>query len=145
MPSTSDIKAYSKQLLDNLQQLDALIDRVSKTRESAEDLGDIATRSQTVVDELSRTRSGLEAAAEGGPTAELDPVKSRRSIAVAVAELPLESALQALGELPQLVEKVQARSTSSAVLLVPLCLAYRHCVEALMPLAAALDPRDLNS
>lgn len=144
MPSTIDIRAYSKQLLDDLQQLDTLIERLSSSGGGYE-LGDIAKQSQAVVDTLTRTRSGLQAAAEAGPTAVLDPAASRRSIAVSVAELPLESALQALGEVPQLVEKIEARSTGTAVLLVPLCLAYRHCVEALMPLAAALDPRDFMS
>jgi hypothetical protein len=61
---------------------------------------------------------------------------------VLAAELPLEPALQVLGEVPQLVEKVTARQSGNAVLLVPLCLAYRHCLEALMPLVAATDPRE---
>ena len=143
MPSTIDIRAYSKQLLDDLQQLDTLIERLSTG--GGDELGDIAKQSQAIVDTLTRTRSGLQVAAEAGPTAELNPASSRRAIAVSVAELPLESALQALGQVPQLVEKIEARSTGTAVLMVPLCLAYRHCVEALMPLATALDPRDLMS
>ena len=143
MPSTIDIRAYSKQLLDDLQHLDTLIERLSTG--GGDDLGDVAKQSQAIVESLGRTRSGLQAAAEAGPIAVLNPASSSRAIAVSVAELPLESALQVLGELPQLVMKIEARSTSAAVLLVPLCLAYRHCVEALSPLAAALDPRDLVS
>lgn len=143
MPSTSDIRMYSKQLLENLHQLDRLLDRVSASAETADEVHDIAGESQSVMDALERTRAGLLAAAGDGPTATLDPASSRRAIAVSVAEFPLEPALQSLGEVPQLLEKVKAQSSSSAVLLVPLCLAYRHCVEALMPLAAAVDPRDL--
>ena len=144
MPSTIDIRAYSKQLLDALQQLDTLIERLSRSG-GGDELADIAKQSQAVVDTLTTTRSGLQAAAGAGPTAALNPATSRGSIAVSVDELPLESALQALGEVPQLVEKIEARSTGTAVLLVPVCLAYRHCVEAPGPLAAALDPRDFMS
>jgi len=132
---------YSQHLLQNLQELDALVDRVSGSAESPDI---IARQCEAIVDALAKTRSSLQAAAGDGPTATLDPATARRSIAVAVAELPLEPALQALAEVPQLVEKVKARSSSNSVLLVPLCLAYRHCVEALMPLAAAVDPRDLR-
>ena len=144
MPSTIDIRAYSKQLLGDLQQLDTLIERLS-TGGGDEDLGDVAKQSQAIVETLGRTRSGLQAAAEAGPIAVSNPASSSRAIAVSLAELPLESALQVLGEMPQLVAKIESRSTSTAVLLVPLCLAYRQCVEALSPLAATLDPRDFVS
>lgn len=146
MASTSDIRACSKHLLQHLHQLDTVLDRLSTSSQNADDaddVDDIAVESQAIQDALTATRSILQAAAGDGPKAVLDPAEAQRSLAVAIAELPLEPALQALGEVPQLVEKVKAQSSSNAVLRVPLCLAYRHCAEALVPLASAVDPRDL--
>jgi len=144
MPSTSDIRACSKDLLRNLQQLDVLLDRVAGTSEGPAEAEDIARESQGISNALARTRSSLLAAAGDGPTATLDAAEARRSLAVSLAELPLEPALLVLGEVPRLAEEVEARTSGNAVLLVPLCLAYRHCVEALMPLATAVDPRDVR-
>src|SRR5262249_43556922 len=117
MPSTSDLRLYSKQLLQTLQQLDTLLDRVSASAESAEAVKDVASQSQAILDALTKTRSSLQAAAGDGPKATLDPASVRREIAVTVAELPLEPALQALREVPLLVEKAKARQSSNAVLL----------------------------
>ncbi|MCC6209606.1 MAG: hypothetical protein IT513_01050 [Burkholderiales bacterium] len=143
MPSTSDLRTYSKQLLQAVQQLDALLDRASAAARSGGEVKEIAGQSQAILDALSKARSTLQAAAGGAPKATLDPAEARRETAVAVAELPLEPALQALREVPLLAEKAKAQPQGNAVLLVPLCLAYRHCLEALLPLAVAVDPRDL--
>lgn len=143
MASMSDIRACSKHLLQHLQELDSMLDSLSTTSRSADDVEDVVVKSQAILGAVTKTRSILQAAAGDGPKAVLDPAEARRSLAVVMAELPLEPALQALGEMPELVEKVMAQSSSNAVLRVPLCLAYRHCAEALVPLASAVDPREI--
>ncbi|MER7607752.1 hypothetical protein [Nocardioides sp. NPDC127503] len=143
MASMSDIRACSKHLLQHLQDLDTILDSLSTTSHGADDVEDVVVQSQAILGAVTNTRSILQAAAGDGPKAVLDPAEARRSLAVVMAELPLEPALQALGEMPELVEKVKAQSSNNAVLRVPLCLAYRHCAEALVPLASAVDPREI--
>lgn len=143
MSTTIDLRRYSKQLLGAVQQLDTLLDRVAAAAMSADEMKDVASQSQAIVEALNATRSGLQSAGKGGLEAGLDPEKVRLTMAASIAELPLEPALQALRAVPPLVEKVGVQESGHGVLSVPLCLAYRHCVEALRPLAAAMDPQDL--
>lgn len=139
MSAMSDIRAYSKRLMLTLQALDLLLDRVP----AADDLTAISSQSEAVLGDLTVLRSDLVATIGDGPTATLRGAAVRHSISLTMAELPLEAALQALGEIPELAEKVRSQGSGNSVLLVPLVLAYRHCVESLMPLAAAVDPREL--
>lgn len=143
MSTTIDLRKYSRQLLQAAQQLDTLIDRVAATTVSAEEIKDIASQSQALVEALSVTRSGLQSAGKHGLEPGLDPAEVRRAMGASMAELPLEPALYALQAVQPLVEKADAQQSGHAVLSVPLCLAYRHCIEALRPLAAAVDPQDL--
>ena len=143
MSTMIDLRKYSKQLLQAVQQLDTLLDRVAAAAVSADDMKDVASQSKAILEALTTTRSGLQSAGKDGLEAMLDPAKARRAMAVSIAELPLEPALHALRAVPPLVEKASAQQSGHAVLSVPLCLAYRHCIEALSPLAAAVDPRDL--
>lgn len=143
MSTTIDLRTYSRQLLDAAQQLDTLIDRVAATNMSVGEMKAIASQSQAVLQSLTMTRSGLQSAGKDGLEVALDPAKVRRAMAASIAELPLEPALHALRAVSPLVEKAEAQQSGYAVLSVPLCLAYRHCIEALRPLAAAVDPQDL--
>ncbi|MCB4863072.1 MULTISPECIES: hypothetical protein [Sphingobium] len=143
MSTTIDLRMYSRQLLQATQQLDTLIDQVAATDLTTDEINAVATHSQALVDALSATRSGLQSAGKDGLEAGLDPANVRRAMAASIAELPLEPALYALEAVTPLVEKAKAQQSSHGVLSVPLCLAYRHCIEALRPLAAAVDPQDL--
>ena len=143
MSTTIDLRIYSKQLLRAVQQLDTLLDRVAAAAVSADEIKDVASQSEAILEALTATRSGLQAAGKDGLEAALDPAKVRRAMAASLAELPLEPALHALRAVPLLVEKAGAQQSGHAVLAVPLCLAYRHCIEALRPLAGAVDPQDL--
>jgi hypothetical protein len=145
MTSTSDLRKHSKDLTAQLLELDALLDLVSGSTAGTEDSTVIAIRSQAILDSLARIQENLIEDADGGPKAIMDQEAAFRTVAVAEAELPLESALMVLAEVPQLLEKAaNAQPPSNAVVLVPVNLAYRHCLEALMPLAAAVDPRQLQ-
>ena len=144
MSTTNDLRIYSKQLLQAVQALDSLLDQVTAARNPGE-LKDVPSQSQAILAGLSETQSGLQAAAEGGLETKPDPDEARRGIAFTVAELPLEPTIEALREVPRLVEKAIAQQSDHAVVLVPLCLAYRHCIEAMRPLAAAVDPRHLSN
>ncbi len=144
MPSTSDVRSYSTRILGNLQLLDALLDDVARSGLSAGEISDITDRTRGILDSLTATRSDLLAAIEHEPATSADPRRARRGIAVARAELPLEPALEALRQLPSLIEKASAQGATSAVVLVPLVLAYRHTLDALRPLAEAVDPSDLR-
>lgn len=144
MTSTSDLRKYSKELTHQLLQLDALLDLVASSTPGTGENEDIASQSQTILESLTRIRENMLADADGGPKAIDDHKAAFRTVAVAGAELPLESAQLVLGEVPQLLEKAaNAQPPSNAVVLVPVNLAYRHCLEALMPLVTAVDPRDL--
>lgn len=143
MSTTIDLRTYSKQLLQAVQQLDTLLDRVAAAAVSADEMKDVASQSQAILQALTVTRSGLQSAGEDGLEATLDPAKARRAMALSIAELPLEPALQALRAVAPLAEKASAQQSGHAVLSVPLCLAYSHCIEALRPLAAAVVPQDL--
>lgn len=145
MTSTSDLRKYSKELTEQLRQLDALLDLVAGSSAGGEDSAVIASRSQAIADSLTQIQEDLVTAADGGPKAILDHEAAFRTVAISEAELPLESALMVLGEVPQLLEKAaNAQPPSNAVVLVPVNLAYRHCLEALTPLVAAVDPRQLH-
>jgi len=139
MSATSDIRAYSKRLMLILQALDILLDRVP----AADDLTAVSSQCEAVLEDLTVLRSDLRATIGDGPTATLRGAAVRHSISLTMGELPLEAAIQALGEIPQLLDKVRTQGSGTSVLSVPLVLAYRHCVESLMPLAAAVDPREL--
>ncbi|WP_176598509.1 MULTISPECIES: hypothetical protein [Sphingobium] len=143
MSTTTDLRIYSRQLLQAAQQLDALIDQVAAPALTTDEIAAVAAHSQTLLEGLTATRSGLQSAGKDGLEAALDPAKVRRAMAASIAELPLEPALYALQAVAPLVEKAKAQQSDHGVLSVPLCLAYRHCVEALRPLAAAIDPQDL--
>lgn len=143
MSTTIDLRIYSKQLLQAAQQLDTLLDRVAAAAVSADEIKDVVSQSEAILEALTATRSGLQSAGKDGLEAALDPAKVRRAMAASIAELPLEPALHALRAVPPLAEKAGAQQSGHAVLSVPLCLAYRHCIEALRPLAAAVDPQDL--
>jgi hypothetical protein len=142
MSTTIDLRIYSKQLLQVAQSLDTLLDQVTAAK-AADELTEVSNQSKAILAALTETQSGLLSASSGGLEAKLDPAEVRRGIALTAAELPLEPALMALREVAPLIEKARAQQASHAVVLVPLSLAYRHCIEALRPLAAAVDPRDL--
>jgi len=145
MTSTSDLRKYSKELTAQLLQLDALLDLVSGSTAGTDDSQVIATRSRAIRDSLIQIQKNLVEVADGGPKAIVDQEAAFRTVAISEAELPLESALMVLEEVPQLLEKAaKAQPPSNAVVLVPVNLAYRHCLEALMPLVAAVDPRQLH-
>ena len=143
MSTTIDLRIYSKQLLQALQQLDTLLDRVAAADPSADELKDLASQSLAIFEALTATREGVQSAAKNGLEAKLDPAEARRATALSIAEFPLEPAIEALRAVPRLVEKANAQQAGHAMIAVPLCLAYSHCVEALRPLAAAVEPRDL--
>ncbi len=146
MTSTSDLRKHSKDLTAQLLELDALLDVVSGSTAGTGDSAVIATRSQAILDSQARIRGNLIDVADGGPRAIMDQEAAFRTVAISEAELPLESALMVLAEVPQLLERAaNAQPPSNAVVLVPVNLAYRHCLEALMPLVAAVDPRQLQS
>lgn len=143
MSTTIDLRIYSKQLLQVVQQLDTLLDRVAVAAPDVDELNDVASQSQATLEALTATRAGVQSAGKDGLEAVLDPAEARRAMALSIAEFPLEPAIEALRAVPQLVEKAKTQQAGHAMIAVPLCLAYSHCVEALRPLAAAVEPRDL--
>lgn len=143
--SSRDVRACSKQLLESLRRVDALVDEAADLdpRNAQESLDAIAAESRAILEELTQIRTRLLALTKDGLTVDLDSREMRRAVGASLGELPLGPGCQALREVATAADRAKtAGASGKALLMVPLCIAYRQCLEALLPLATSMDPRD---
>jgi hypothetical protein len=143
MTTNQDLGACSRQLIDSLKDLHELMDRTTDLAPAR--LQGIARDSQRILALLEDTQARLRTLGHDGLSATAEPMAARRALAAAFAEMPLGPGVQALREIAGLCERAQSEGQASRpVLMVPLSIAYRQCVEALVPLTTALDPLAAN-
>jgi hypothetical protein len=145
MSTTLELRTFSKQILQALQQLDTLLDRVAGASLNADGMMEVAAQTQAVTETLTATRASLQAASPDGLGVILDQAKAKRAMAMSLGVLPLDPAIAALHAVPDLVEKGTAQGWDRKVLSLPLCLAYRHCTVALKTLFDAVDPQEIST
>jgi len=143
----TDPETLSPQLLDAVRHLQQAVDQASRLASESGDtahrsLGSIAADAKRVLGDLSDVRSTLLAFGQRTLRVEAESDLVQRGVAASVSAIALESGCRALEDIAVLVERARGESPAagSALLLLPLRIAYRQGVAALSPLAALILP-----
>ena len=147
--SMGGLRVFSKELIESIRHLDAMIDEVSQLgHEASQDavvrLAGIAAEARRTLSKLVDTRAKLLSFADTGLKAGGEIQVIKRGVAASLAAIPLGPGCQAVEEFMTLAERDRpsGRLPTREVLMAPLYIAYRQCIEALSPLASPMDPRE---
>jgi hypothetical protein len=140
-------EALSPRLVDTARHLQGLVDQAgrlaSESHHAARSrLDAIAADARRALGECSEIRTTLLAFSRLTVKMDVEIELVQRGVAASVSAVALESACRALEDFPMLVERARGVSPAagSALLLLPLRIAYRQCAAALSPLAALIPP-----